>query len=259
MNKQKLIKKNFKRIRLGKTSNGIMYYSTSDKSIEKTINIFETSYKKISKFFGREINEIKLILLYSRKEINKIIQMDTQKWVVGYSNPLQDNKIYIFSPLVFQKVSVHQNSDFAQTLQHEIAHLFIRQFHQSFEPLWLEEGLACVAAGQRKIPKEGKHQLNLSLETVFSLDTAKKWQKATNKKSLDPYLIGQTLVFFLISKYGRSKLFALLPMLTKKYDQKIFSRKFTEVYGQEITEVINRFNRKGGDIGVTGIRKRYYS
>jgi len=211
-----------------------VYFSPKEKNIKKVVHDLVDGYQRIFQFFGFGIPSLRLVLLYTRKEIDELRQEKTPSWLVGQADK---NTICLFSPSVFEKVSPHRRSEFKKVLLHEMTHLFIRRIHSSFEPRWLEEGLAYFVAGQR-----GKKQFNshffLNKELPFLLDSEKRWQKAL---PYGAYTISFLLVKFLIKRFGKEKIIKFLSSLRGKYNRKKLCQNFEQIYGQKITEEVKEF------------------
>ena len=92
------------------------------------------SYWKNQNFFGENKVNIEIKFIYEGSRMDEICGYKTENWQVGYANK---NKIFIFSPTVFDKVSNHPRSDFEYVLTHEIAHLFTNEIFKFFYPKWL--------------------------------------------------------------------------------------------------------------------------
>lgn len=210
-----------------------VYYSPKEKDIEKIVSDLSEGYQRIFQFFGFGIPSLKLVLLYTRKEMDELRQEKTPSWLVGQADK---NTICLFSPSVFEKESIHKRSEFKKVLFHEMTHLFICQIHSSFEPRWLEEGLAYFVAGQRG--KEFDSRFFLNQELPFLIDIERRWQKALPHGA---YTISFLLVEFLIKRFGKEKIIKFLSSLQGKYNRKKLCQNFRQIYGQEITEVVEEF------------------
>lgn len=160
----------------------------SQESLEKLV--FE-SYQKNLNFFGDEEINIKIKFLYQRSEMDELCDHKTAEWQVGYANK---NQIYIFSPLIFDKVSNHPKSNFNYVLTHEIAHLFINEILGINYPKWLCEGIAGYVAEQYKIRKV-KH-----INDFSDLHDKESWNKFHN------YPQAFSFTKYLIDEFGKEKI-----------------------------------------------------
>lgn len=146
----------------------------------------------------------------------------------------------MLSPSVWEQESSHNSNEFDKTLCHEITHVFTRRINKSCEPMWLNEGLACVVAKQMVRLQENNYPDFFNPETMSLLDTRKKWER-TITKELTPYATSFLLVEFLIRRFGKQKIFRLLKVLDRRYGKKKFYQRFEEVYGGGVIEVKNEF------------------
>ncbi len=87
------------------------------------------AYNVNENFFNESI-DIKTIFVKTRREFNLELsklgrKTPTESWVVGHSN---GNRIIIFYPDYFNKVSDHKEEEFDFVLKHEIAHCFLFRY-----------------------------------------------------------------------------------------------------------------------------------
>lgn len=230
--------KNLTSIELGPQAKGFVSFLAKDPSLNKVIKDFRYGYIRASSFFKKDISEIKLTLVYSRKELNNLFGRQTPDWFVGYAN--FSNEIIILSPLIWEKESSHQRDEFNKTLCHEIAHLFIRQIHNSYEPVWLEEGLAYCVAGQKSRLRNSNPIFN-NPEAIFLIDTRNRWNKTIGSQPDVPYALAFLLVDFLIRRYNKDRVIKLLMSLEGRYNKKRFCQKFRKLYGKDIKLILKEF------------------
>jgi len=249
-------RKNLTSIELGPQAKGFVSFFVKDPSQNKVIKDFRYGYIRASSFFKKKLSKIRLTLVYSREEMNNLAGYKTPDWFVGYADFY--NKIFMFSPSVFNQESSHNKRDFRKVLCHEICHLFIRQIHRHYEPVWLEEGLAYYVAGQGSKLKNNNPIFN-NPEAVFIIDTSSRWNKTIDSDPDVPYALAFSLVDFLIRRYNKDRIIKLLMSLDKKYTKKNFCQKFRNIYGKDIKLVLEEFfprqniEQKGGEQYVSGI------
>ena len=231
--------KNLTSIKLGPQAKGFVSFLSKDPSLNKIIKDFRYGYIRASRFFKKKIPEVKLTLVYSREEMNNLIGQKTADWFVGYADSFS-NKIFMFSPSVFDRESEHSKRDFRKVLCHEICHLFIRQIHNSYEPIWLEEGLAYYVAGQESRLKNSSPIFN-NPKALFLIDTRNRWNKTIGSRPDVPYALAFLLVDFLIRCYSKDRVIKLLMSLKGRYDKKRFCQKFRELYGKDIELILKEF------------------
>ena len=164
----------------------------SQEDLEKLVLKF---FKENQDFFGEKKINIEIKFLYQRKDMDEICGCETPEWHVGFT---KGNQISIFSPLVFEKVSNHPQSDFSYTLTHEIAHVFINELLHFHYPKWLNEGIAGYIAEQYKIRPVGK------IDKFSDLHDKENWNKFYN--------FSQAFSFtkYLIDKFGKNKILDFL-------------------------------------------------
>lgn len=233
-----LVSKILKRINLSSYEIGLLYHSIDDANLATVIDGFKKGYIQASNFFKTKIPEIKVTLVYSRKELDNLFDCQTPDWLVSYAN--SSNEIFILSPSVWEKESSHPRDEFNKTLCHEIAHLFIRQIHNSYEPVWLEEGLAYCVAGQSSRLKNSNPIFN-NPEVVFLIDTRNQWNKIIYSQPDIPYALAFLLVDFLIRYYSKDRIIKLLISLKGRYSRKTFCQKFRKLYGKDIKLILKEF------------------
>jgi hypothetical protein len=238
--------KNLTSIGLGHQTKGFISFLSKDSSINNVIKDFRYGYIRASSFFKKRIPKVKLTLVYSREEMNNLLGYKTASWFVGYAD--SSSKIFMFSPSVFDKESNHSKRDFRKVLCHEISHLFIRQIHNSYEPVWLEEGLAYCVAGQESSLKNSNPIFN-NPEAIFLIDTRNRWNKTIDSQPDVPYALAFLLVDFLIRYYSKDRVIKLLMSLEGRYNKKRFCQKFRRLYGKDIKLILKEFfsKQKGGE------------
>lgn len=230
--------KNLAGIELGPQAKGFVSFLAKDPSLNRAIKDFRYGYIRASSFFKKKIPKVKLTFVYSREEMNNLIGHKTPSWFVGYADSF--SKIFMFSPSVFDRESNHSKRDFRKVLCHEICHLFIRQIHNSYEPVWLEEGLAYYVAGQESRLKNINPIFNNS-EAIFLIDTRNRWNKTIGSQPDVPYALSFMFVDFLIRYYGKDRVIRLLMSLKDRYKRKTFCQKFRGLYGKDIKLILKEF------------------
>ncbi|MDO8621110.1 MAG: hypothetical protein Q7R31_02410 [Candidatus Levybacteria bacterium] len=238
MSKDINLEKNLISVELGPQAKGFVSFLAKDPSLNRVIKDFRYGYTRASSFFKKKIPKIKLTLVYSREEMNNLIGHKTPSWFVGYAD--SSSKIFMFSPSVFDRESNHNKRDFRKVLCHEICHLFIRKIHNSYEPVWLEEGLAYYAAGQKSRLKDNNPIFN-NPKVLFFIDTRKRWDKTIVSQPDVPYALAFLLVDFLIRCYSKDRVIKLLMSLGDRYSKKIFCQKFRKLYGKDIEVILKEF------------------
>lgn len=238
MSKKVNSEKNLTSIELGPKARGFVSFLAKDPSLNRVIKDFRYGYIRALSFFKKKISKVKLTLVYSREEMNNLIGYKTASWFVGYAG--FSGEIFMFSPSVFDRESNHSQRDFRKVLCHEVCHLFIRQIHNFYEPVWLEEGLAYCVAGQKSRLKNSNPIFN-NPKALFLVDTRNRWNKTISSQPDVPYALAFLLVDFLIRSYSKDRLIKLLMSLGDKYNKKRFCQKFKKIYGKDIRLILKEF------------------
>jgi len=148
----------------------------------------------VSDFFELPRINVRVHLVQSRQEFDKIEGTKTEDWVVGLT---KDNTIYIFDQNKFEEYSSHPKSDFGPVLKHEVAHMYYRQLKANGYPNWLDEGVACFLDGQNKHTPPKKITVKILKSYYDSVDK-------------NVYGLGQFMVTRIIEEFGKKKLFELI-------------------------------------------------
>lgn len=117
---------------------------------QKDQKIFSQQIKKTyamnRTFWGIDVPLIKIKLVYTRKDFDMEWGSKTERWLCAMANK---NRIVVFAPSVFERLTDYKISYYTQTLIHEINHTFYETLVGAYKPVWFMEGLAMVMAGGR--------------------------------------------------------------------------------------------------------------
>ena len=102
------------------------YYSGQSIRSEQILKLVRSCYEINRKFFAKDLDYLALILIKTRKEMDRILGRATPSWLVG---SVKNKKINIFTPEAFEQVSPHKKTEFKLVLTHEIAHLFLDKYY----------------------------------------------------------------------------------------------------------------------------------
>ena len=95
-----------------------------------------------------------MFFVQSRKEYDKLFGYKTEPWQVART---ENGAIFNLDPKIYTKESDHKDiKSFRLVLQHEYVHLYYRKLTNTGDPRWINEGLACYLAGQKKKAPEKK-------------------------------------------------------------------------------------------------------
>lgn len=186
----------------------------------KIKNFSQRTERELGKLFGVKLNSVWIMLLNSRRDIDAVYGKKTPDWLVGFTH---ETTIFILNPSVYTKESSHKNQqDFWKTLKHEYCHLYLRALAGGNCPRWLNEGLACYLADQKKSKPE--------LREALSILESKK------KNKFDVYKVGYFWVKLLVEKFGKKKFFDLIGALKSQTSSSGFERIFFRVYKIKFSE-----------------------
>jgi len=171
--------------------------------------------KKMDRWFGFEVEMPRVLFVQSRKEYDKLFGYKTESWQVART---ENGAIFILDPKIYTKESDHKDiKSFWLVLQHEYVHLYYRKLTETWDPRWINEGLACYLAGQiKKVPEK---EILVDVNQFF--DRGGQWV----------YGVGYFWVNYLIKKYGKAKLLKLIKTINVKITKKKFETKFKQIYG----------------------------
>lgn len=185
-------------------------------SLKKLNQLVLKSYSANKKFFGKDIEKLKIAFMYSRAEMNKFCGRETPQWHVGTAN--YSGTIAIFSPSVFEKVSNHQRSDFLPVLTHEIAHAFIHENYKFKIPAWLAEGVPGYVAEQYKTRRMYKK----NIQKFEKIHTKEDWRSTPN------YPQAYSFTKYLIDRFGKRDFLKFFSVLDENESFNEFTNKTGE-------------------------------
>lgn len=188
----------------------------------KLNNLYEKSMRELSDFFDLawKHDMPKLFFINDRNTIGMLQGKKTENWLVGWST---GRDVYLLSDRNYEKESSHKYSEkeYTALIKHELAHCFSGIISEnSKKPVWLLEGISIFLSGQNKFKIKPKK--------LFSfIDFYEKTGK-------EVYYESGFAVEFLVKKYGKKKLIALLKKLREYESKKDFSKLFKKIYGFEL-------------------------
>jgi hypothetical protein len=211
-----------------------------------------------------------------------LVLADATDYANGFSSPFPYNRvvIYLAAPLELPGFGLNAGEEWLRlVITHEYAHtlqmdmasgvpsalraIFGRiYFPNAHQPLWLIEGLATFeetegTAGGRGRSSYGEMVLRtaalagkfppLGKMAVFP----ERWPSGET-----PYLFGESFTRFLSKRYGREKLAELsrvyagrtLPFLVNSTAQRVFGKRYGELYGEWKAELSDRFRGQAAEI-----------
>lgn len=198
--------------------------SRNEKFLEK---FYDKSMRELDDFFGVnwKRNKPKIFLVKDRESINRLMGMETQDWIVGWTN---NQDVFVLDKDTYEKESCHTYSDdeYFRLIKHELTHVFTQAysgiFNKSIEPDWLWEGLAIYLSDQNKTKKK-PNKLKEFLQHYYQ-----------DSKNPNVYKESGFAIEFLVKNFGKQKLLKLVKSLKDINSKNEFAKKFKEIYGFEL-------------------------
>lgn len=170
----------------------------------KTVN---RAYRKNVLFFNQELNnKLNLKLIYSREDFP--IRYSPY-WMIGFEGSEDSSEFYVFSPEVFEKVSLfngeiyHKKDSFPKIVCHEMTHKFqqlgVKKYGSA--PRWLSEGIACYVAEQTD------PELIFNMPDVFSIDDLTNNWFGINSRG--GYNQASSIIYYVSKNFGEKKVLEL--------------------------------------------------
>lgn len=195
-------------------------------------------YKKLITFFGfTQPKKIAIKLVYTRKEMNEHWgESSTISAMVDNKNPYL---IYIFSPLVFSKLTKHQTNYIIPIIIHEIAHTFITKLNNRCFA-WMNEGL-CEFLAEENIRSNIIESSNWSWfkDNDVLINPSISWREVMKHEG---YRISHNLVSYIIKTKGKNTLFNLLKI--RRIKDKNIGSKINKALGEDLPNVLLKFENK---------------
>jgi len=199
-----------------------LIYSEKDKCFDREKKLVIKAFNYNKDFFKIEVAKFDIKFVYSRLEFNKLWGEKTKDFVSGFT---RDSKITLFAYSVFDKETRWKKKDFYECLVHEISHLFYEELRDdSYDPLWLSEGLATFIQHNQK-RSNYKKKLIIKKEIL---------DEGFERMIMDSYQVYNLFVEYLILNFSKDKILDLILELKKrtKVDdafQKIYKKSFVKL------------------------------
>jgi len=219
-----------KNIRIGKVLFGKIIFRPGDHSINWIRRVVLSNFEKLNKFYKVNNLKVNFELIYSRKEFDDKIGRKTQKWMVGVA---LKNKIYLFSPLVIEKISPHKKSKLDKIIAHELCHILNIKINKEVLN-WVDEGTALFLSHQKKAKDFKKSDWCFFIENFLD--------RNINLRSFakhEGYKISYWLVRIIVEKFGINKLLELIKINPKKYSIKNEIEKVLAISFENFLEILD--------------------
>lgn len=199
-----------------------MIYSLKQNKDKVFEEMYEKSMKELDEFYklGWKHHLPPIIILKTRKEIDKFWGNETEDWLVAFADR---GKIFILDRKRFGKENSHKYSyeEYYCLLKHELGHLFFEHISKGRNnPTWINEGTQIFVAGQLKFKKSIKK---------FSkfIEHYDNWGKEVYQES-------GFAIELLVKKFGKERLINLIEGLRKISSEEEFNKLFKKIYGFEL-------------------------
>jgi hypothetical protein len=132
-----------------------MIYKLAEQKDKFIESVYKESMRDLDKFYeiGWNTGKPNIAIVETRKQINKLKDVKTEPWVVGWS----DNKtVYVLDRNKYEKESNHKYNPetYKALIKHELSHAFYNILSNGkYNPRWLCEGVAIYTSGQNKFKK----------------------------------------------------------------------------------------------------------
>ena len=155
--------------------------------------------------------------------------------MVDNHNP---NVIYIFSPLVFEKLTIYKEKDILPTIIHETAHTFVSQINKKCFA-WMNEGICQYLEKQNNqdnVVEKKNWDWFIKNDVFFDPDI--KWSKQVE---YDGYKISYNLVNYILKTKGKDKFIKLLK-IRREGDLKELKQKMNKIVG-DMDLLLNKLSK----------------
>lgn len=195
-----------------------LYLDPDIDSESEIVEKVKSAYKANALFFGSILkSRIEVHILYEREEMDRVLSMKTEPWVVGAT---PKGILYVFSPKRLESVSnhIHPASNFGPLITHELTHIFVRNTCRFFQPVWLHEGVPGHVAQQYE---------NRNLKRVDSFRVLHKrddWNKSPN------YAQAAKFTSYLIDTFAKERFIQFLCVLAENSEAQEDFQKFSDLF-----------------------------
>jgi len=193
-------------------------------------------YAELIDFFGVQPPKIKINFIYSRTEMDK--HWGSKSMISAMVDNQDPYLIYIFSPLVFEKITNHKVTEMLPIIVHETAHAFVTEINgRCFS--WVNEGICEFVSGfayEEQIEKKNWDWFRCN--NVF-IDTEIGWDNLIDHQG---YNISTKLVRYIVKRCGKEAAFGLLKI--NRVPDKEIKNKMREILGSDFDAFLDDFEKK---------------
>jgi hypothetical protein len=200
----------------------IIKFNEEDKEFVNTLNL-EEKLKEIKEFFNIEGNfKIKICFIYSPEEYEFHTGRKFEDWIIA--SCYYNYTIFIFSPTIIEKFTVHKKEEIENTIYHEISHLFYGAAKFQNLPLF-NEGIASYF-------KSGL----CSYKIDFIIESLKGFKEYKHN-----YPVGHLMISSIIKHFGKEsnkKIIEFLKSVGSEDDEDKLVTKFKKTFGIDVNTLI---------------------
>ena len=202
----------------------LLWYEGSQSFAEELIAAGQLALEKLARDTGAYLEKKVYIYVYANSEDLRGAMIFPREWTGGVA--------FTEYSIIALGISQGQLDWGKRALAHELGHLVIHQItfspYGAILPTWLDEGLALHAEGEPDPYLQSWLKKAISEQRLISVRSLSGPFSAKAEEAYISYAQSQSLVEFLLQKYGRDKMLHLLTLLKEgnTYDEAL-----TKVYG----------------------------
>jgi len=216
-----------------------VYYRDNDNSAISYLKQFEERYKQLVQFFGIQPLKIHIHFIYTRAKMDEYWGKKSPRWICGTVNPKNIYEIYIFSPLVFEKLTTHKKHEILPTIIHETAHVFVSQINKRCFA-WANEGVCQYVEGENvynNIVK--KEDWEWFKENKILINPTIPW---LNVAEHEGYKISYLIVKYIIELKGKQAIMDILSIRRTNRDKQI-EQKMSKILKSDLDKFLFSFEK----------------
>ena len=180
---------------------------------------YDRAMKELNGFYG--LNWVhhrpQVIMVPDRKTINEVRDKKSEDWQIGWVN---EDLAFVLDNEAMEKNSCHKKyspEKYYSLIKHELSHIFFQHLAKAGNgPKWFWEGVAIFTSGQVAFQKP--------------ITKFEHFLDSMDKDLSGLYEESGLAVELLIKKYGKKKLLSLIKSLAECPTDKLFTKKFKEIY-----------------------------
>ncbi|MFH1456941.1 MAG: hypothetical protein ABIF17_02375 [Patescibacteria group bacterium] len=218
----------------------IFYFQKNDSTVNQYIKSFTEHYHRLKSFFNVQPPKVNIHFIYNRKEMDKHWGSKSPRWLCGMVDNKSIYTVYIYSPLVFEKLTTHKKNEIIPTIVHETAHTFVSKINQKCFA-WLNEGLCQYLETAKLKDKKIKRSDWWWFKNNQIVTNPKiKWSVVAEHSG---YAISYNLAKFILEKYNKNILLQLIKIKRTGHPEKLH-QSMNHILKQDISDFINYFEEK---------------